>query len=251
MKNIFKFIESQQDKTFRSSIPEPSLPEVSKIEQEETEQIEKIFKKIDSISEKLSEKVTIDDNSKHDYCLDCFLILAIVAIAITLVVVFQSNICVGNDNCDICWCKFVTIILSIVITSVFAIFCYKWKKRIEKKYEKYLDWDLKVKNENLKRQSDVFEFEISILRHLLHRIEFREQLDKLRLDEYARDKDHRRKIDMREQERQAVLIDKVIELGKIKRICKEEKNENEAVKTNEKDYREVKTNEWSLLDDES
>lgn len=97
-------------------------------------------------------------------------------------------------------------------------FCCQWKKRIEKKYEKFLDLELKAKSDNLKKQSDVFEFKVSIYRHLVHQLEFREQVDKLRLDEYARDKEHLRKIELKEQERIAALPDKIIELGKIKNI---------------------------------
>lgn len=218
MENIFEIIKDLQDKEFKSSIQMPSEPTTRKIEPEESEQIKKIIEDIDSISEKLSEKETTDKKMKCKYYLDCFLIPAIVAIAIVLIVILQSGICMGNGKCDICCCKIVTYILSIVIVFVFSFFCCQWKKRIEKKYEKFLDLELKAKSDNLKKQSDVFEFKISIYRHLMHQLEFREQVDKLLLDEYARDKEHLRKIDLKDQERIAALPDKIIELGKIKNI---------------------------------
>lgn len=218
MENIFEIIEALQSKEFKSSITLPSVPTTSKLEPEESEQIKKIIEDTDSILEKLSGKGTTDNKMKRKYYLDCFLIPAIVAIAIVLTVIFQSDICIGDDKCDICCCKIVTYIISIVIISIFAIFCCQWKKRIEKKYEKFLDLELKAKSDNLKKQSDVFEFKVSIYRHLVHQLEFREQVDKLLLDEYARDKEHLRKIDLKEQERIAALPDKIIELGKIKNI---------------------------------
>ena len=218
MENIFEIIEALQSKEFKSSITLPSVPTTSKLEPEESEQIKKIIEDTDSILEKLSGKGTTDNKMKRKYYLDCFLIPAIVAIAIVLTVIFQSDICIGDDKCDICCCKIVTYIISIVIISIFAIFCCQWEKRIEKKYEKFLDLELKAKSDNLKKQSDVFEFKVSIYRHLVHQLEFREQVDKLRLDEYARDKEHLRKIDLKEQERIAALPDKIIELGKIKNI---------------------------------
>ena len=218
MENIFEIIEALQSKEFKSSITLPSVPTTSKLEPEESEQIKKIIEDTDSILEKLSGKGTTDNKMKRKYYLDCFLIPAIVAIAIVLTVIFQSDICIGDDKCDICCCKIVTYIISIVIISIFAIFCCQWKKRIEKKYEKFLDLELKAKSDNLKKQSDVFEFKVSIYRHLVHQLEFREQVDKLRLDEYARDKEHLRKIDLKDQERIAALPDKIIELGKIKNI---------------------------------
>ena len=218
MENIFEIIEALQSKEFKSSITLPSVPTTSKLEPEESEQIKKIIEDTDSILEKLSGKGTTDNKMKRKYYLDCFLIPAIVAIAIVLTVIFQSDICIGDDKCDICCCKIVTYIISIVIISIFAIFCCQWKKRIEKKYEKFLDLELKAKSDNLKKQSDVFEFKVSIYRHLVHQLEFREQVDKLRLDEYACDKEHLRKIELKEQERIAALPDKIIELGKIKNI---------------------------------
>lgn len=218
MENIFEIIEALQSKEFKSSITLPSVPTTSKLEPEESEQIKKIIEDTDSILEKLSGKGTTDNKMKRKYYLDCFLIPAIVAIAIVLTIIFQSDICIGDDKCDICCCKIVTYIISIVIISIFAIFCCQWKKRIEKKYEKFLDLELKAKSDNLKKQSDVFEFKVSIYRHLMHQLEFREQVDKLLLDEYARDKEHLRKIDLKEQERIAALPDKIIELGKIKNI---------------------------------
>ena len=243
MENIFEIIEALQSKEFKSSITLPSVPTTSKLEPEESEQIKKIIEDTDSILEKLSGKGTTDNKMKRKYYLDCFLIPAIVAIAIVLTVIFQSDICIGDDKCDICCCKIVTYIISIVIISIFAIFCCQWKKRIEKKYEKFLDLELKAKSDNLKKQSDVFEFKVSIYRHLVHQLEFREQVDKLRLDEYARDKEHLRKIDLKEQERIATLPDKIIELGKIKKtIEREEKKNDSTPKEND-----IKTVETSLL----
>lgn len=218
MENIFEIIEALQSKEFKSSITLPSVPTTSKLEPEESEQIKKIIEDTDSILEKLSGKGTTDNKMKRKYYLDCFLIPAIVAIAIVLTVIFQSDICIGDDKCDICCCKIVTYIISIVIISIFAIFCCQWKKRIEKKYEKFLDLELKARSDNLKKQSDVFEFKVSIYRHLVHQLEFREQVDKLLLDEYARDKEHLRKIDLKEQERITALPDIIIELGKNKNI---------------------------------
>ncbi|MGX8713620.1 MAG: hypothetical protein ACSW8I_08075 [bacterium] len=243
MENIFEIIEALQSKEFKSSITLPSVPTTSKLEPEESEQIKKIIEDTDSILEKLSGKGTTDNKMKRKYYLDCFLIPAIVAIAIVLTVIFQSDICIGDDKCDICCCKIVTYIISIVIISIFAIFCCQWKKRIEKKYEKFLDLELKAKSDNLKKQSDVFEFKVSIYRHLVHQLEFREQVDKLLLDEYARDKEHLRKIDLKEQERIAALPDKIIELGKIKKtIEREEKKNDSTPKEND-----IKTVETSLL----
>lgn len=216
MKNIFEIIEALMGKEFKSSITIPSelKPNTSKIEQEESEQIKKIIEDIDLISKKISEKETTDNNSKCKYYLDSFFIPAIVAIVIILTMIF----CIWNGNCDICCCKIVTYILSIVIIIGFAIFCCQWKNQIEKKYEKFSDLELKAKNDNLKKQSDIFEFKLSIYRHQLHQFEFREQVDKLLLDEYARDKEHLRKIDLKEQERMAALSDKIIEPGNIKNI---------------------------------
>ena len=77
----------------------------------------------------------------------------------------------------------------------------------------------------------------------MHQLEFREQVDKLLLDEYARDKEHLRKIDLKEQERIAALPDKIIELGKIKKtIEREEKKNDSTPKEND-----IKTVETSLL----
>ena len=243
MENIFEIIEALQSKEFKSSITLPSVPTTSKFEPEESEQIKKIIEDTDSILEKLSGKGTTDNKMKRKYYLDCFLVPVIVAIAIILTVIFQRNICIGDGKCDICCCKIVTYVLSIVIITVFAIFCCQWKKRIEKKYEKFSDLELKAKSDNLKKQSDVFEFKISIYRHLMHQLEFREQVDKLLLDEYARDKEHLRKIDLKEQERIAALPDKIIELGKIKKtIEREEKKNDSTPKEND-----IKTVETSLL----
>lgn len=218
MENIFEIIKAFQDKEFKSSITMPSVPNTSKIEQEETNRIKEIINELDLIYDKLSQNGMSDKKLKCKYYLDCFLVPVIVAIAIILTVIFQRNICIGDGKCDICCCKIVTYVLSIVIITVFAFFCCQWKKRIEKKYEKFSDLELKAKSDNLKKQSDVFEFKISIYRHLMHQLEFREQVDKLLLDEYARDKEHLRKIDLKEQERIAALPDKIIELGKIKNI---------------------------------
>ena len=243
MENIFDIIKELNEIKFNSSVPMPPVPDTVEYNQKEIDQIEEVIQKIESISKEISEKEPIVKESKRMRYLWLFLIPGIVAVAIVLVSIFKGNSCIGEADCSICWCNLVSFFIILLAIVSFAIFCYQWENTVEKKYEKFCDQEFKERNDYLKKQSDIFEFRLSICRHQLRQLEFKEQLQKLQLDEYARDKEHIRKIDLKEQERVASLPDKIIELGKIKKTVEKEENRGDD------GLMRVKSTETSLLAD--
>lgn len=226
MENIFDIIKALTDAKFEPSIQMPEMPDPIGIDQIESDHFEKInqniwsiWDKYDTITKKGSEcsySPETKKESKWRYYLDSFFAPSIVAIAVVLIVIFKDNICVWQSNCDICWCNFVTLLIILLAIIFFAVFCYRWKRMVEKNYEKNREQGLKERNDYIKKLSDVFEFQLSAQRRQLNRFEFNEQMKKILLDEYARDKEHLRKMDLKKHERISTLFEKIIELGKIK-----------------------------------
>ena len=249
MNDIFDTIKALNEKKYISSIPTPPVPNTVDNNSEEIDQIEKTIQKIESISKELSAKEPITKGSKCRYFLESFLIPGIVAVAIILVTIFKGDICKGDKDCGICWCDFISYLITLLVIFSFAIFYSRWKKIVEKNHEKCRDQELKERNDYLKKQSDILELRLSICKRQLCQLEFKEQLQKLQIDEYARDKEHLRKIDLREQERFAILPDKIIELGKIKKTIEKEENERNSNTTDNGDVKSIKSTETSLLSD--
>lgn len=243
MENVFDIIKVLNEIKFNSSVPMPPVPDTVEYNQKEIDQIEEVVQKIESIEKEISEKEPIIKESDRRRYLWPFLIPGIVAVAIVLVSIFKGNNCIGEADCGICWCNLVSFFIILLAIFSFAFFFCRWIKTVEKKHEKFRDQELKERNDYLKKQSDVFELRLSICRHQLRQLEFKEQLQKLQLDEYARDKEHLRKIDLKEQERVASLPDKIIELGKIKKTVEKEENRGDD------GLMRVKSTETSLLAD--
>ena len=194
----------------------------------ETDRLNDLVQKTGELPKDISEKMRIQEESSSMHYFDAFFLPCIVAIAVIVVAgIYHGDIC--KENCDFCRCKFVLYSVLLLIITAFTIFCFLWGKYVERKYEKFVDLELKGKNASLEQQSDVFELQMSIYRHQLHQIELQEQIDKTRLDEYARDKEHLRKIELREQERIAGIADKIIELGKIRNTITTKKDNREEV----------------------
>lgn len=243
MENIYDVIKALNEIRYKSSIPMPALPSTVECDQKEIEQTENVIQQIESILKEISQKEPAKEESKCRYYRELFLIPGIVAVAIVLVAIFKGNSCIGEADCGICWCNFISFFIILLVVIFFTIFCYQWKKIVEKNHEKYRDQEFKERNDYLKKQSDIFELRLSIYRHQLRQLEFKEQLQKLQLDEYAQDKEHLRRIDLKEQERVAALPDKLIELGKIKKTVKKEENRGDD------GFISVKSTETSLLAD--
>lgn len=250
MNNIFDVINALNEKKYISSIPTPHVPNTVDNNLEEIDQIEKAIQKIESISKEISEKEPTTKDSKCRYYLESFLIPVIVTVAIVLVtILFKGDICKGDKDCGICWCNFILYLITLLVIFSFAIFYSRWKSIVAKNHEKYRDQELKERNDYLKKQSDILELRLSICKRQLCQLEFKEQLQKLHIDDYARDKEHLRKIDLREQERFAALPDKIIELGKIKKTIEKEEKERNSDTTNSGDVKSIKSTETSLLSD--
>ena len=100
-KDIFDIIDALKE-TFSSSIPTPPVPSTEDNNLNEIDQIEKAIQKIELISKEISENEPITNGSRCRYYLESFLIPGIVAVAIVLVTIFKSNICIGDKDCGIC-----------------------------------------------------------------------------------------------------------------------------------------------------
>lgn len=249
MNNIFDIIEALKETKFTSSILTPPVPNTEDYNLKEIDQIEKAIQKIESISKEISEKKPTIKNSKCRYCLETYLIPGIVAVAIVFVTIFKGNICKGNNDCGICWCNLISYLIILLVIFSFAIFCSRWKRNVEKTREKYRDQEFKERNEYLKKQSDILELRLSVCKRQLQQLEFKEQLQQLQLDEYSRDKEHLRKIDLREQDRIAAFPDKIIELGKIKKTIEKEETKKDSATITSGDVKNIKSTETSLLSD--
>lgn len=219
MGNIFDIIKALFEKKIESSIPMPQMPNTIENNQTKFDRIREIIQDI----EKDSNELLIDEppikESKHRYCWESFLIPGIVAIAMILAVIFKNDVCIEDSDktsFGICWCKLISFLIILLCVALFTVFCYHWKKMVDKKHEKYRDQELKERNDYLKKKTDVFEYQIAIRRHYLHQLENEEQQQKVLLEESVRHKEHLRKIDIRNMEYIMALPDKIIELGKIK-----------------------------------
>lgn len=222
MENIFEFIKALTDAKSEPSIQMPEKLASIGIDKTESDQFENFNKNIWSVWDKY-DKITKEDTqcayfpdtkkaSKWSYYLDSFLVPGIVAIAVVIIMIFKGNICVGNSNCDICLCNIVSFLITLL---AIILFC-RWKRMVERYYERNCEQELKERNDYLKKLSDVFDLQLSAYRRQLNQLEFNERLGESKLDEYARDKEHLRKMDLKKQEIVTTLFEKIIELGKIK-----------------------------------
>ncbi|MCR4812740.1 MAG: hypothetical protein K5867_09150 [Bacteroidales bacterium] len=219
MEIFFDIIKALFEKRFESSIPMPQNPNTIGVDPNE---LASIKKNILEIEETLKESFVAEPKikeSKHKYCLEFFLVPVIIAIALILTAVLNGDICIessGEMTCGICWCKLISLLIILLFIVVFAVFCYHWKKMVDKNHEKYRDQELKERNDYLKKKTDVFEQQMAMCRHYLHKLEYEEQQQKALLDDYVRDKEHLRKIDMRNMDYDTSLPDKIVEYCKIK-----------------------------------
>lgn len=194
----------------------------------EKDQINGLIHVIEMIQDNNSKVKKTHKDFEFRYLLCAFLVLLIVVIAIVLtVVLFHNSIGASvDDECEFCWYEVIWYLIALLIVAIFAICCFRCFKVIAKSHELYFNNELKRENELDKKKSDIFDLQLSSCKHRLHQIELQEQINNTCLDEYVRDKEHVRKIELKEQERTASFADKIIELGKINMYEKKSVDDN-------------------------